>query len=521
MTATPSVGDSERPALFALAVLTALALAPLWSSRYLAMVDLPAHLGQISILHRLDDPDLPFGRFFAIRPQFTPYLGYYWTLHVLAYAIPLEWANRLLLSAYVAGLALGAAAFAQALGRSRWLALFALPLAYSFEFYMGFVSHLMAVALMLGSLAAHAARLQGRLRGPGGALMAAALPLACLVTHVQPYLYLLAGLLVMIVLFPGHRLQAILAAAPSMGLFAYWFAPIVAGRAGGPPLSAHLSFDPFTGRVAAIGTVIFNPFKDWLDSILFLGVAAAWLWAMAASLRGEPSRLGRAERLTPILLAAGAIGGYLMMPAHAPLMQFIHHRYATIAALMLAASVPLPPGASSRSWRSTLAALCVAHTIYIAVQFRRFDAEVGDFRTLAAKVEAGSCIAQIEPNQPSGVMRDPGVYSSFAAYVTLWRGAVPGSTFAYTRHSPLVHRTADGSIAASLREAALPEVTSQEQHIQHGTLYAAYGGFYRYFLTPRGRDPVSLFGAGADRLVKLGDSGTLSLYLNPAGTCDR
>lgn len=513
---------SHRPdagALPVLAGLTLLAIVPLWSSRYLPMVDLPHHLGLISILDRLDDPELPFATFFAIRPGFTPYLGYYWLLHLLAYVIPLEAANRLVLSAYVVGLAWGTAGLASALGRSRWLALLALPLAFTFEFYMGFVSHLASLALAAGSLATHAAMLRGRLAGPGWALLAVALPLACLVTHVQPYAFFVAGLAVMLILFPGRRVRSLLTVTPSLALFLAWILPIASGRSGGPSLTALLTSDPFAGRIAAIGGYLFDPFRDPLDGILYAGFGLTWLWAMSASLRERSRSLGRAESWAPILLAASAIGGYLVMPSHAALMQYIHHRYATMTALMLAVAVPLPPGGAPRAWRAALAALCAILTVYLIVQFARFDREAGDFAALAERMEAGSCVAPILTPHATGVMRDPRVYEGFAGYLTLWRGAVAGGSFAVTRHSPLVLRARDGTIAAAVREAALPDIRDQRRHIRLGTLHAAYGGFYRYFLIARGGDVTALFGAGAEQLVKVGESGPLALYLNPDADC--
>jgi len=502
-----------------LAILMALAIVPLWSSRYLPMVDVPHHLAHVNILHHLDDGELPFGRFFTTRAGFTPYLGYYWTLNLLAYAIPLEWANRLFLSLYVAALPVSTAALAAALGRSPWLGLFALPLAFTFEFHMGFVGHLASLAMMMGSLALYASRLQGRRAGRGWSALAALLPLACLVTHVQPYAFFLAGLAVMIVLFPGRRAGALLAAAPSAVLFLSWLLPIAAGRAGGPSLTSGIGWEPFAGRLAALWGDLFTQFSDPIDSVLLAAFAVMWAWAMVSSLRSQPSSFVLGERWTPIVLAGGAIAGYLTMPTHAALMQFIHHRYATMAALLLAVAVPLTRRGAGRAWCAALVVLCAAHAIYLTVQFRRFDAEVGDFAALAANVERGSCVAQIDPYPPAGVMRNPAIYSGFNSYISLWRGAVPGTTFASTRHSPLALRARDGTTAASLRDAALPEVRAQEVHVRRGTLYATYGGFYRYFLTPRRRDVKELFGAAAGKLEKVGEAGPLALYSNPEGRC--
>ncbi len=500
-------------------ILVGLSILPLWVSRYLPMVDLPQHLALINIFHHLDDPDLPFGRFFDARPGFTPYLGYYWTLHLISYLVPLEIANRLFLTAYASGLAGATLALVRALGKSRWLALFSLPLIYTFEFHIGFVSYLAALALLVAALALYAVRLQGRLTGRGWDLLLVALPAACLATHPQPYAFFAAGLAVMIAAFPGRRLATFLRALPSLLLFAWWLRPLLGGGATAPALTAGARSDPFPARLSGVGGYLLDQFTDRLDSAILLGFAALWIWVMAAALRGPAEEGAWREAWVSALLAGGAIAAYLLMPTHMDLMQFIHPRYATLACLLLAVAVPLAPGKAPGSWRLALVALCAAHSIYLIAQFRRFDAEAGDFRALAARVEPKSCVGAIAGYMDTGVLRDPGAYVHFAGYVSLWRGAVPGYTFAYTRHSPIAYRKTDGSIASGARDAALPQIGPRAGLIPPDALYAAYGDFYRYFLIPAARDPADLFGSNAGRLARLGASGPLALYFNPAGRC--
>lgn len=118
-------------------------------------------------------------------------------------------------------------------------------------------------------------------------------------------------------------------------------------------------------------------------------------------------------------------------------------------------------------------------------------------------------------------MIGPGLYNHFAGYISLWRGAIPGNTLAGMPHQPLAYRRADGSQASGYVDAAFPVILEHEppHYISRGTLYLAYGGFYRYFLVPRARDIHQLFRAGAIHLVKLGESGPLALYENPQGRC--
>lgn len=508
-----------RPVFLALVAASVL---PLWVARFLPMVDLPGHLALINVLHHLHDPSLRFGEFFAARPEFTPYLGFYWTVHLLSYVLPVEVAARLFLTAYAIGLPVATLGLVRALGRSRWLALFALPLTYTFELYIGFINYIAALALLVGSLAVYAARLRGRFAGRGWDAAMVLLPLACMATHVQPYSFFVAGLAVMLFAYPGFRARAMAMAAPSLALFLWWMRPFLGGGEGGVPMTAGARSDPFATRVGGFSGFVLDEFTDGLDTWILVALAAVWTWGLWAALRG-PRAAERPwrERLVAPVLAAGAIGGYFLTPTHMKLMQFIHPRYATLSCLLLAAAVPLAAGAAPRAWRNALIAVCGAASLYLVVQFRRFESEAGDFRALAEKVAAGSCVAGISGYFQSGVVRDPGAYYHFPGYVSVWRGALPGYTFADTRHSPLFYKRRDGTQADGAWDAAMPFIPEymQQRHLRGGSVYPAYGGFYRYFLVPKNRALGEIFGPFAGQLGKLGESGTLALYENPAGRC--
>ena len=112
-------------------------VAPLWATQALPLVDLPQHLHLISVLHRLNDASTLYPELFARRPELTPYLGYYYAVSLLNWAVPLELVNRLFLSAYVAGLPLSLAFLLHSLKRPTWPALLALPFAYGDSFARG------------------------------------------------------------------------------------------------------------------------------------------------------------------------------------------------------------------------------------------------------------------------------------------------------------------------------------------------------------------------------------------------
>ncbi|HET9452563.1 MAG TPA: hypothetical protein VFO83_16855, partial [Aggregicoccus sp.] len=126
---------------------------PLWVGAHLPMVDLPQHLHLISALHRLEDPTTLYPQLLQARGELTPYLGYYYVVSGLSWLLPLELANRLFLSLYVAGLPLALAFLLRTLARPAWPSLLALPFAYGDSFGWGFVNYLAALPLAVLSCA--------------------------------------------------------------------------------------------------------------------------------------------------------------------------------------------------------------------------------------------------------------------------------------------------------------------------------------------------------------------------------
>src|SRR6185436_20157982 len=101
----------------------------------------------ISVLHRLNDATTLYPELFARRPELTPYLGYYYSVSLLNWLFPLELANRIFLSAYVAGLPLALAFLLKSLKRPAWPALLAVPFAYGDSFAWGFINYISALPL--------------------------------------------------------------------------------------------------------------------------------------------------------------------------------------------------------------------------------------------------------------------------------------------------------------------------------------------------------------------------------------
>jgi hypothetical protein len=135
---------NERLFLVALA----LAVAPLWFGRQLPMVDLPQHAGQVVALQQMWAGNGAFLQAFEIN-WFTPYLLGYLLLYLASLVLPIEVATQLVVTVAIVAVPWLTGTMLRAAGadeRWKWLAI---PGSYSFAFYWGFLSFIVAVPFAL------------------------------------------------------------------------------------------------------------------------------------------------------------------------------------------------------------------------------------------------------------------------------------------------------------------------------------------------------------------------------------
>lgn len=128
--------------LFVIAVL--LSIAPLWFGQSLPMVDMPQHAAQIAALREIWAGNSTLVELFRVN-WFTPYLLGYMLLYVASLVMPVAVASQLIVSLSLIATPLLTGKLLAAAGadeRWKWLAI---PSAYSFAFYWGFLSFLVAV----------------------------------------------------------------------------------------------------------------------------------------------------------------------------------------------------------------------------------------------------------------------------------------------------------------------------------------------------------------------------------------
>jgi hypothetical protein len=330
-------------------------VAPLFATPLPPLVDLPQHLHLISVLHRLDDTSTLFPEVMARRPVFTPYLGYYYTVSALHWLMPLEWANRLFLSAYVAGLPLALGFLLHRLRRPTWPALLALPFAYGDSLAWGFVNYCAALPLAFAVCGCFVAAIDAPSHRQRWAVGAGLLLLGVLAFHVQVFLWLSVSLPFLLATTPAPaegkglkgwamaRRYALFCVAPASALFLLWAgsrlsapADIAYGqpwKAWGPTFSPqNLAWKPLAENLTDLTQKLSGLTPDGSDGqAVTLAFIAAAIAAIAAAVLGER----RAAFGAGLVIAGACAAAWLF---RTPLMAAIDARPPLAAALL----APMP-----------------------------------------------------------------------------------------------------------------------------------------------------------------------------------
>jgi hypothetical protein len=498
------VSERTDRVLYALALL--LGVLPLWVARQLPMVDLPQHLHLISVLHRLEDPTTLYPEFFAARNTLTPYLGYYYLVSALNWLLPLEVANRLFLSTYVAGLPLSIAFLLRALGRPTWPSLLALPFSYGDSFGWGFVNYCASLPLAVLCCGLFVRALTDVPRRRAWAAGLAVCLVAVLLFHVQSFFFLALGLpwLLSTTRVPEDgeargprerlrpRLWALAGVTPAVLLFFGWvalrlgqpaeIAPGEPWKAWGPLFSEqNLAFKSFEQNRQELLYVLANLFHDGSDRWPLQGViGVAVVGAVLGLVLRGPRPEGPVARFRLLGLGLIALALYFLLPTDIRgYIYYLNTRYAHLAAALLVASVPAtrPQLQRFHLWASVACALLLGGVLTRG--FLAFSREAAEWDALVAATAPKPRVMGLVFVAGSRVVRLP-VFIHSAAVLARERGGLTNFSFALTPHSPL-------------RYQGTPPPTFPSEWQPHAFQYASHGRFYDHFLV-RGVHPARIFG---------------------------
>jgi hypothetical protein len=500
---------ADRMLVAALAAVWLSALLPIWIPRFLPLLDFPNHLGAMAILHRHGDPSWGYDKFYTLNLKPAPYWGHYFPVHVLAYLVPLEVANKIWISAVALALPLGTATLARQIGRSPWLALLVAPFVFSFCFAMGFLSFCGGLAVFPWAFYTLESFLDEPTVGRGVALAL----LACVLylMHVMPWVVFGLGAGV-ILCSHGWRPKRMLVAAGCLlvsvalalsGLLQQqkWSTATTAAKVtheGGWTMR----FDTF--RVAVRGLKdrwLVNLPHGWttvMELVLLASLVALIVTALWA--RSEQQR-GFRWRYEVVLVICLLLYFCLPQTLYTPLAWwYIAGRMTAFLAVVLALS---PRGAIEGRRRLILIPaliISLAFPVVLAVHWYRFDTRTRGFARLMKTVPRGSSTLVLM----LGHVDDPDADKNSLPFLEFHALAqVLGGGFdPWSQATPL-----GGFPMSPIPEKTLPApYYSRPQDFS----FDRYGAYYDYILTRNERETHSTVNDARAWLV--GTDGPYRLY---------
>lgn len=497
--AKPPVGVPTGQERIAWILALALGVFPLWVCQDIPLVDLPQHLHLISVLHRLDDPTTLYPQFFARRAELTPYLGYYYLVSLLNWLLPLELANRVFLSAVVAGLPVSLAFLLRSLKRPIWPALLATPFAYGDSLGWGFINYCASLPLALFTCGVFVRTVADAAHRRRWAYWLSGALVLVLLFHVQAFAFLGLALpaLLLMTRTPGERWlearkEALLGVAPGVALFIAWvglrfgqpqeIAPGQPWKSWGPLLSPeNLSWKSFEQNKNDFVGVLGNLLADGSDqNAVKLAFALAALGVGVALVKGRSSDESRLERWRIVALLAVALLGYFALPFDIRgYMYYLNTRYAHLAAALVVASVPAlrPEQARAGAWAGVL--LAAATALPLTSGFRAFDQEARALRELARYTRPAPKVMGLVFATGARAVTHP-VFLHASTVLARERGGITNFSFALTPHSPVKYQ---GEPPPTFPSEWRPDQMRWDQHGRH----------YDHFVG-RGVAPERLFG---------------------------
>jgi hypothetical protein len=431
---------------------------PLWVTRYLPAVDIPQHLFLIHVLSSLSDPASPYHAVYVAKPGFT-YLLFYGTVLGLGKIIGIELAMKVYLSAVLAGFPLSLWALTRALGRSPWLSLLSIPLAFTDNFYWGLVSFNSSVPLCILAIAAFVRVLeQPEPLDKKPLIILGTSLLGVQLVHAAAMVLPGLAFVAMLALTPSdrrRRLRAISACAPAAIVFLVWVAiGLKVGRRVGAP------GEPWTSAPGGLLSLVnyhFRPAQlafDQAFSLLHGGfwgfadkpVAVAMLAAAAAcavfGIVRAPTVSGAIRRRArPLALFGIAVLLYFVLPSDVDgYMYQLAPRYAQIAALLLLPVLPFPTGQLQRVAMAACVGVAAYTPIVLAPLFSNFGREAQSIEPIIETVAPRSKIMHLVVT-PGSAVATHAVYLHYAAYVAFRTDSIPSFSLAIDPSYPVGYVT--------------------------------------------------------------------------------
>jgi hypothetical protein len=518
--ALPRVRPTWADALYwgSLLGLTVLLLRPLWLVRYPPLGDLPEHAAQIRSILSFD-----FYRRDYVVNWFTPYLLAYALTMAFAAFMSVTTAIKVVLSLALVGIPLATAALIRALRGNRFWVWTAFPICYSFSFYWGFFSYVVATPVVIAFFAFAVWYARQPLR-PRPYALAAAFSLFLFFSHALGWLFAvtLGTVIAMMENRSDWAVKKASAFFAILPLVAYW------ASASGPAQPPVPFGDHLADTASRVSDIVFFVLDDIIDRVerdlhwdrlqelasLAIGQPAMWDFvALVLLYLSAPLWLGARlsrdwRRYAPL---ATTVAAYLLVPYWLFGTAYVYERFAVFLipssffafetagrpGLGSGAAAPEAQGARAR-WRrwagygASLALVCVmlAETNRTFAAFRENDAE---FQAVIEAMKPGKRVLSLIFDQESPLRYSP-PYMHFAFWYQAEKLGSVSPSFAessVSQNSPVPFR--------AIVERSVPSPWAP------GTFdwTAHHGAEYDYFLIRSGASREGLFAKanGAVRLI--------------------
>lgn len=376
-------GPGARRAFWGVfAVCAVVAQVPIAAVTWLPLVDWGGHIELMDLAQRLDAPDVQAR--FVHRGWLGPNNATLLLARLLHGVVTPLTLARALVGLYLVALPAAAVAFCVAFGRSRWLALFAFPLAWNHMLNFGFLNFLIGLPLVFAVPAAARRALADGPRWLWGAVGLGLLAAFC--AHFLVWLMALAlvSYLALWRACPRHLGPLALASAPSLALAARWALDSARGAGSPDPAwqaSMEMRVKPMEGMLLDLHHAGMRFVESSADEITAVALGLAWLWLLQARLPAAPPRPGGARAmLAAAELEIGLVVGlfvYFLLPENFGGVNVVAARCVPVLLLLAA----LTPRWGTRDVRAlpaiaVVAAVALAHPLVMARSFRAFDAEI-------------------------------------------------------------------------------------------------------------------------------------------------
>jgi len=414
----------------------ALWVLPLWVVQFPPMVDYPQQLALSAILRWYSDPARRFRETYELA-LWAPHGLFKLLTAGLAWALPINGAGKLVVSASLLGVGLAALALCRRAGKPGWYALLALALTYNTAFYWGFVDNLLAYPLLLGGVAL-ADRLLDRPVAARPWLALAGVAFLFYTVHLQ-FLLLFAGATGWLAVCrlgkeDWKRLALWLSAllpglAACLAVMAYGVLRTPEGvisayerrMRSAPPLRL-----PLTAKLARLPELLFGSYPDRTAWVLTGLLVAAVALAVAFRDRRADRPGGQGILETLFATRFATLAGWLWL-LYLVLPEFrggylIAERVAPVAAMMAVIALPAVLPERRRLVAAVAAAVVVFQFGQTLSAFLRFRGESAGLGELIAGTRPGENLGGLIFERESASWPGVPVYLHFPAYYQVYKG---------------------------------------------------------------------------------------------------